>query len=158
MFPVFFEYSGRALVVTAGVQFRLRELINFAYAVGVPREVRGWFLSQVLQTEPPVAHQALAAKPAWPPAWQIIALGGLLLWLYLPTLFHLVVQWWQDPNFSHGFFVPLFAGFVIWQERARLARVKLQPSWYGVAILGFGLSCSFLAKWARRFSFRAFRY
>ncbi|MFZ0293536.1 MAG: exosortase A [Candidatus Sulfotelmatobacter sp.] len=93
----------------------------------------------MLQTEPPVAHPAHAAKPVWPAAWQIIALGGLLLWLYLPTLFHLVVQWWQDPNFSHGFFVPLFAGFVIWQERVRWARVKLQPSWSGVAILGFGL-------------------
>ena len=96
-------------------------------------------MSQVLQTEPPVAHQARAARPAWPPAWQSIALGALLLWLYFPTLFHLVAQWWQDPNFSHGFFVPLFAGFVIWQERARLARVKVKPSWYGVAILAFGL-------------------
>jgi len=84
-------------------------------------------LSHVLQTDPPVAHPALAAKPTRPRAWQSIALGSLLLWLYFPTLFHLVVQWWQDPNFSHGFFVPLFAGFVIWQERARLARIKLQP-------------------------------
>ena len=96
-------------------------------------------MSQVLQTEPPVVHQALAAKPAWPPSWQSVALSGLLLWLYFPTLFHLVAQWWQDPNFSHGFFVPLFAGYVIWGERAQLARVKLQPSWYGVLILGFGL-------------------
>ncbi|MGB8581899.1 MAG: exosortase A [Candidatus Sulfotelmatobacter sp.] len=100
----------------------------------------------MLQTEPPVAHPALAAKPAWPPAWQRIVVAGLLLWLYVPTLFHLVAQWWQDPNFSHGFFVPLFAGFVIWQERARLARVKVQPSWYGVAILGFGLSVLILGQ------------
>jgi exosortase len=96
-------------------------------------------LSQVLQTEQPVAHPAIADEPAWPVLWQVLALCGLLLWLYAPTLTHLVGQWWHDPNFSHGFFVPLFAGFVIWQERTRLARVKLQPSWSGAVILGLGL-------------------
>ena len=96
-------------------------------------------MRQVLETEPPVARPAFAAKPSWPPLWQIIALGGLLLWLYLPTLKHLVGQWWHDPNFSHGFFVPLFAAYVIWQERTRLARVRFQPSWFGALLLGFGL-------------------
>jgi exosortase len=96
-------------------------------------------LSQVLQTEPPVAHRAFAVKPAWSGVWQIVTLGVLLLWLYTPTLTHLVGQWWHDPNFSHGFFVPLFAGFVIWQERDRLARIKLQPAWSGALILGLGL-------------------
>ena len=96
-------------------------------------------MSQVLQTEEPVAHPALAARRAWLPAWQTIMLAAVLLWLYIPTLTHLVGQWWNDPNFSHGFFVPLFAGFVIWQERQRLASVQLSPSWSGVLILGFGL-------------------
>jgi exosortase len=66
-------------------------------------------------------------------------LCGLLLWLYIPTLTHLAGQWWSDPNFSHGFFVPLFAGFVIWQERSRLVRVKPDPSWSGLLFLGLGL-------------------
>jgi len=96
-------------------------------------------LSHVLQAEPPVARPAPAAQPARPAVWQIATLGGLLLWVYFPTLTHLVAQWWHDPNFSHGFFVPLFAAFVIWQERNSLARVRLQPSWSGTLILGFGL-------------------
>jgi exosortase len=62
-----------------------------------------------------------------------------LLWLYLPTLSHLVAQWWNDPNFSHGFFVPTFSAFVLWQERPRLASVKVQPSWSGLFFLAFGL-------------------
>ena len=57
------------------------------------------------------------------PLWQVGVLAGLLLWLYWSTLVHLVGQWWNDPNFSHGFFVPLFSAFVIWQERDRLARI-----------------------------------
>jgi exosortase len=64
---------------------------------------------------------------------------GLLLWVYLPTLTHLIGQWWNDPNFSHGFFVPLFSFFVIWQERSRLARLNPRPSWWGLLFLGFGL-------------------
>ena len=40
-----------------------------------------------------------------------------------------------DQNFSHGYFVPLFSGFVIWQERDRLSKIKLRPSWSGLVCL-----------------------
>ena len=73
-------------------------------------------------------------------SWQLGILIALSLWLYWPTLFHLVGQWWHDPNFSHGFFVPLFSGFVIWQERDRLARIRHQPSWSGLLVLCAGLA------------------
>ncbi len=96
-------------------------------------------MSQVLLAEPPTAR-AFPSKPKWPPLWQMAVLGGLLLWLYAPTLLHLARQWRHDPNFSHGFFVPIFSGFVIWQDRPRLARLQPQPSWWGLPILGFGLS------------------
>jgi exosortase len=62
-----------------------------------------------------------------------------LLWLYYQTLIRLVGQWWTDPNFSHGFFVPLFSGFVVWQKRSRLARLSPQPSWWGLLFIGLGL-------------------
>jgi exosortase len=74
---------------------------------------------------------------------QLAVVAALLLWLYGPTLAHLIVQWWHDPNFSHGFFVPLFSGFVVWQERDRLARIPILPSWSGLALLGVGL-CVFI--------------
>jgi exosortase len=66
-------------------------------------------------------------------------LAGLLLWIYGLTLAHLVAQWWRDPNFSHGFFVPLFSAFVLWQERSRLTAVSVNPSWWGLLFLGAGL-------------------
>jgi exosortase len=93
----------------------------------------------VLQAEQPPAP-ALVADPAGPSLWQTVVLTALLFWLYMPTLAHLVGQWWQDPNFSHGFFVPLFAAFVVWQERTKLAGLTLRPSWWGLPFLGFGLS------------------
>jgi exosortase len=64
-----------------------------------------------------------------------VILALLSLWLYGPTLAHLLAQWWHDPNFSHGFFVPLFSAFVVWQERGRLAQLSVQPSWAGLGIM-----------------------
>jgi exosortase len=68
-----------------------------------------------------------------------VVIAGLVLWIYIPTLTHLIAQWWNDPNFSHGFFVPAFSAFVIWQERSRLASLTPFPSWWGLLFLGFGL-------------------
>jgi exosortase len=102
-------------------------------------------VSQVLQSEPPTAR-APAAYPALPSLWQTVVIAGLLLWLYVPILIHLVVQWWSDPDFSHGFFVPLFSAFVIWQERSRLIRLRPRPSWWGLLFLGFGLSMLIVGK------------
>ena len=76
---------------------------------------------------------------SWGSYWQLGILGALILWLYGSTLAHLVLQWWQDPNFSHGFFVPLFSAYIVWQQRDQLARVTVRPSWAGLPILAFGL-------------------
>lgn len=73
------------------------------------------------------------------PLWQVGVLAVLCIWLYWSTLLHLVGQWWSDPNFSHGFFVPLFSAFVIWQERDRLAHLRPVPSWTGAIVLLAGL-------------------
>lgn len=73
------------------------------------------------------------------PLWWTGVFATLILWLYGPTLVRLVVQWWQDPNFSHGFLVPLFSIFIVWQGRARFARMTPQPSWTGLLILSFAM-------------------
>lgn len=91
-----------------------------------------------MQTEPSIARRE-SAQFSYGLFWQLGIVGVLTLWLYGPTLAHLVGQWWQDPNFSHGFFVPLFSAFVVWQERARLSRIPLSPSWSGVPILALGM-------------------
>ena len=83
-----------------------------------------------------------ASKPSSPdriPTWQIAVLALALVWLYAPVLSHLIGQWVHDPNYSHGFFVPAFSLYVLWQERDRLRALPLRPSWSGLAILAFAV-------------------
>ncbi len=85
-------------------------------------------------SEPPQAGWLRSAS--W---FQLAIISALSLWLYGPTLFHLVGQWAHDPDFSHGFFVPLFSAFVVWREHDRLSRIPIRPSWSGLALLALGL-------------------
>src|SRR5207248_7109702 len=68
-------------------------------------------------------------------SWKIALLFGLIAWLYAPILARLAQQWWSDPNFSHGFFVPAFSAFVLWQDRFRLAAVARKPSIWGLPVI-----------------------
>jgi exosortase len=74
------------------------------------------------------------------PRWQLWALCGALVWLYAPVLSHLVGQWSHDPNYSHGFFVPAFSLYLLWQDRERLSSLPLQPSWAGLLILALAIA------------------
>jgi exosortase len=76
------------------------------------------------------------------PQWQGVALLLLLGWLYASIVSRLVLQWIgpnRDPNFEHGIFVPLFALFVVWQDRKKLQAMVPQPSWTGLPLLILGL-------------------
>ncbi len=97
---------------------------------------------QLVQAEP-VRTESITTRPSAlkaVPLWQVAVLVALGIWLYGSTLIHLVSQWRNDPNFSHGFFVPLFSAFVLWQERDRLARILPCPSWSGAIVLLAGLA------------------
>jgi len=71
--------------------------------------------------------------------WQAGVLLLLTAWLYAPIVSRLAVQWWQDPNYIHGFFVPAFSLLLLWEDRAKLAALPLKPSWSGLVILVFAL-------------------
>src|SRR5258708_5226677 len=68
----------------------------------------------------------------------LVCLLGLL---YGPVLSRLASQWAHDPNFSHGFFVPVFSLYVLWQERSRLSSLHPQPTWTGLWLVVPGLLC-----------------
>ena len=69
------------------------------------------------------------------PRWQGVALLLVIAWLYASIVARLFLQWINDPNFSHGIFVPLFALFVLWQDRKKLAAIHPVPSWVGLPLV-----------------------
>lgn len=73
----------------------------------------------------------------WIP-WPIV-LFVLTLILYAPILRQLVLQWWRDPDYAHGFFVPLFSGYLLWHQRARWVNSELKPSNFGFLVMVAGV-------------------
>ena len=71
--------------------------------------------------------------------WRTITWFGVLLLVgYFPVLRHLVRQCYFDPDMGHAFFVPLIAGFIVWQRREELAAIKAQPDWRGLVLVLWG--------------------
>ncbi len=73
------------------------------------------------------------AKSYWLP-WFLV-LGGLVGALYASVLVRLVQQWWEDPNFGHGFLVPLFVAYLLWQRREQWRNVPLAPTNSGILVI-----------------------
>src|ERR1035437_1376119 len=71
--------------------------------------------------------------------WGKIACFGLLIMAcYAPVLKAMVTQWGSDPDMGHGFFVPVIAGYIVWQKRNELVAIKPQPNWWGLAVVMIG--------------------
>jgi exosortase D (VPLPA-CTERM-specific) len=84
------------------------------------------------------AARGSSAPSFWPhlDGWLLLA---LLIALYHSIFYRLGLQWMNDPNFSHGFFVPAFAIFVLCQDRGRLRITPISPSWSGLPLVFFAL-------------------
>ena len=72
-------------------------------------------------------------------AWGTVLIGALMAAVYYRVLAKLVTDWWQIPDFSHGFLVPIFAAYLVWAKRETLRNTKLAPSWSGIAVVALGL-------------------
>jgi exosortase len=90
-------------------------------------------------------HSAKEMTPAVEQAPRIVApwtklsiFAVLVLTCYAPTLKALVEQWFYDPDMGHGIFVPLVAGYIIWNRRAELMTIEPKPNWWGLVVVIWG--------------------
>ena len=65
----------------------------------------------------------------------ILFLLGLLYWRIAGKL---VSDWYNIGDESHGFLVPLFSAFLVWDKRHKLSAMVVQPSWGGVPLVVLG--------------------
>ncbi|RNC69624.1 MAG: exosortase [Desulfuromonadales bacterium] len=61
--------------------------------------------------------------------------------LYASAIQGMVLDWYHDENYSHGFLIPLISGYLVWQRLDELKEVEYRPNALGfaVALLGIAL-------------------
>jgi exosortase len=77
-------------------------------------------------------NPAEAIRPNWLPAF-----GFAILFLvsYAFVLGRLAKQWLSDSDMSHGIFVPLLIGYIVWENRQRLAALEPVRNLFGLVLM-----------------------
>ena len=70
---------------------------------------------------------------------QLLLALFILAGLYWSILPEMVQQWYEDANYSHGFVVPLIAGYFAYEKRRQLGEVLVEPWWPGLVLLSLGI-------------------
>lgn len=83
-------------------------------------------------------QDAVPRQGAQFPSKQALWFGALLLVCYAPVLYNLAMVWKSDEDMGHGFFVPLIAGYILWQRRFKLAAVRPEPNYWALLLIGWG--------------------
>lgn len=65
-------------------------------------------------------------------------LTGAIIWASWPVLRDVVNRWEEDPRYSHGFLVPVFAVYLLWHRREFLSTSHARPSWWALPFLVLG--------------------
>jgi exosortase len=63
----------------------------------------------------------------------------LLIILYYRVAIKLVYDWYTIPDYSHGFLVPFFAAFLIWDRRKALKATPIRQTWSGIVLVIFSI-------------------
>src|SRR5262245_44536847 len=69
----------------------------------------------------------------------VAALAAALLWAYWPVLIGMTKAWSREPEYSHGWLVPVFAAALLWFRRSYLKNADFRPNWWGLALVAAGL-------------------
>jgi len=95
--------------------------------------VMGHFISLSRQA---VKAESGFRRASWIPiAW----FAGLLFLSYAVVLYRLAEQWLTNDDMSHGIFVPLLVGYIVWQRRKSLAATPARPNVGGLGLMLIGL-------------------
>jgi exosortase len=122
-------------IVWLSVRSRVRPLSQ-------PDAVSGKYLDDPWRTVGDLTwEKSPSAEKTQTGSWFVaLSLSALVLIMYTSVLSSLAKQWWNDPNYGHGFFVPFFAGCVLWSQRDRWRLLPFRPNNFGFAIMLFAIA------------------
>ncbi|MBW2663132.1 MAG: exosortase/archaeosortase family protein, partial [Deltaproteobacteria bacterium] len=63
-----------------------------------------------------------------------------LVLLYTPIMLEMGREWYSDPNYSHGFLIPVISGYFLWLNRETLKRLRIASMHIGCIIIILGLA------------------
>ena len=93
-----------------------------------------------LPGQPSPSIGAAIDSPGWQQFLPYVFVGLLLAVLYYHITTKLIIDWYSIPDYSHGFLVPLFSLYLLWDKRAALRSIPLQPSWKGLYLVLPGIA------------------
>lgn len=77
----------------------------------------------------------------------VLALSGSFFVAYYPVWLKLIKDWGVDDNYSHGYFIPFIAAYMVWQRKDDLAKASKGGSGWGLALVVLGLA-QYAVAWA----------
>jgi exosortase len=79
----------------------------------------------------------------------VAILGAAGLWSYWTTLAAVANRWADDPQYSHGYLVPVFALYLLWLRRERLRGQTCSFNWLGLGLLGIAIALRLIGAYCR---------
>ncbi len=76
---------------------------------------------------------------AWADAVPAALLLLLVFFLYRGVAVKLVTDWYELPDFSHGFLIPFFAAYLVWIKREQIRATPVRSTWAGLPVVLLGL-------------------
>lgn len=71
--------------------------------------------------------------------WYLLVPVVLLVAIYAPIYPRMFGDWSADPNYSHGFLVPLISGWFVWKAWPELKETPVKSSSLGFILILFGI-------------------
>ena len=76
----------------------------------------------------------------------LLVLLAALLGLYYPVLVAMAHDWSTNDNYSHGFFIPLISGYMVFAMKDELRNISLRPANWGLFLLLAGVGQLYIAR------------
>src|SRR5205085_11452919 len=70
-------------------------------------------------------------RPSWEALLVLLGIGMI----YAGTIKGLVMNWWENPDYSHGLLLPFALAYLLLQKKDKLRAMPKCPMWIGMAVI-----------------------